>query len=140
MILDISSRILANHVDAFADKWELIPGFGDRYRASFSGLVESRVVRNGQRPSRTGDSWRPLSPVLDRTGVVRVSLWKDGKSHSFAVKEIVASLFLRPLRFNEKVIHLDNNSSNLHVFNLQIVSGKYSDRTYPQVVRRRRPR
>ena len=54
----------------------------------------------------------------------QVILWKDSIGYTFTISKLVGSLFIRELKIDERVKHLDGNIRNNYYKNLKIVPRK----------------
>lgn len=89
------------------EKWKTIDEF-PAYRVSELGYVYHAV---------TG---RSLSRLYNNTGLMYVSMWRDGKAHSRSVARLVANAFLPTPEFDtfDTPVHLDGDRSNNRASNL----------------------
>ena len=59
-----------------------------------------------------------MRPPLGKRGYLTVELWRDGKSKTVGVHQLVALAFLGPRPEKQEVRHLDGNPLNNHLTNL----------------------
>jgi hypothetical protein len=102
-------------------RWEYIPCFGDRYRVSNHGQVESCHVK-GTRGKR--GEWWPLAQPKDRHGYPLVYLWDSAKSRRVRrlVHQLVAEAFVPNLCFRECVNHKNGRKDDNRAVNLEWIS------------------
>ena len=89
------------------EEWKQIPGF--QYSISNYGRV--RNDKNGKIKQTRYDKW-----------LIRVDIFKDNKKYTVNVCRLEAELFIRKLKDNERVIHIDGDARNNYYKNLKIVS------------------
>jgi len=101
--------------------WKTVVGFPD-YQVSNLGRVKSlsRYFFNGRGMVHTKD--KILKAGLDPKGYYRVSLSKDGQSYTCKVHRLVADAFVENPCNKSSVNHLDENTKNNQVANLEWVS------------------
>lgn len=101
------------------EEWRAIPGYEGRYECSSLGKVRSiGVGGNGKQgkqisPSFGGRKDRPYP---------QVNLFKDGKRKSFLVHILVMLAFHGPPIVGQEIDHLDNDSRNPSLSNLEYVT------------------
>ena len=105
------------------EHWKDIHGFEGRYQVSDLGNVRSmpRVVMCGSRhggvhPRRFGG--KVLAQAPHPAGYKQLSLYVDGKQHSFTVHTLVARTFIGPCPDGHEVLHGDHNKINNAASNL----------------------
>lgn len=96
------------------EKWLHINGFVGLYQISNTGKVKNTKTGKilGEDPQGTTAKYNS------------VGLRKNGESFSFYVHRLVASHFIRPPMEGEEVNHIDYNTFNNHVDNLEWVTSK----------------
>ena len=106
--------------------WKDIKGYEGRYQVSSLGRVysnKSNIIRK---------------PKSNKDGYLEVSLWKNGKSHTFLIHRLVAEHFIPNINNKTCVNHInskrdDNKVNNLEWVNIQennIHALKYGNRDY----------
>lgn len=89
--------------------WKPIPGYEGVYEVSNTGRVKRLLKLKGEKIS-------PMSYAL--------SLSSKGKVKQCFVSDIVAEVFIGPKPENHKVNHIDGNTRNNNVKNLQYVASQ----------------
>lgn len=106
--------------------WKDISGFEGKYQVSTFGRVKSL-----HRKAWNGKVWYRLrGRILNLNSnkhYYKVSLSSKGKVRQFLVHRLVAKAFLDNTRAKPEVNHLDYNTYNNHVGNLQWVTSKEND-------------
>lgn len=92
--------------------WKAVPGW-DAYEVSSEGRVRRRVPIARYRADGM------LSPILDSTGYMVVTLCQDGRRQRTSVHALVASAFLGPRPAAADVNHLDSDRANNALPNLE---------------------
>jgi len=94
-----------------------IPNYNGKYQASNLGNIKSLNY------NRTGVE-RCLVKTINSKGYYNVSLWMDGIMRTRNVHQLVAETFLNhtPCGYNLIVDHIDNDSLNNNVKNLQLTT------------------
>ena len=94
--------------------WKIIPNTNDMYMVSNCGRVKS--LKNNKE--------KMLTPYQNNWGYVTVTLRIGDKHYIRKVHQLVATAFLNHTPCGNKVIvdHIDNNKSNNHLSNLQLIS------------------
>lgn len=87
------------------EEWRQIPGFPG-YEASSLGNVRSWISTSG----KTMGAPHTLRPQLQKTGYLRVTLRRDGKSHQMHVHEAVMLAFVGPKPAGNQVRHFPDDS------------------------------
>jgi hypothetical protein len=90
--------------------WRSIPGFGDKYQVSNTGLVRNAV---------TG---KVLTPIRKYDGYLVVNLSDRRKVKQIMVHRLVAETFIPNPERLEVVNHIDGNKGNPEVENLEWVT------------------
>jgi hypothetical protein len=110
--------------------WKDIEDFEGLYQVSSFGRVKSieRVVeyscKNHQNGGKHTVEGRILTQATDGKGYKRISLWKNNKSYNKFVHRLVAQAFIPNPENKETVNHIDFNSSNNNVENLEWLTMK----------------
>src|SRR5213596_1074117 len=97
--------------DLPGESWLPVPGYEQAYAVSSLGRVLSLP-----RPHARGGGI--MRPPLGKRGYLTVELWRDGKSKTVGVHQLVALAFLGPRPEKQEVRHLDGNPLNNHLTNL----------------------
>lgn len=95
-----------------AEIWKSISGYESLYDVSDEGRVRSLP--------RFRNKGRILSQGKIVGGYKIVALYKNDNRKMFRVHRLVAQEFIRKLKENEQVNHIDFNTGNNHVSNLEI--------------------
>lgn len=117
------------------EKWKDIPGYYGLYQASTEGKVRSitrEIVRcDGIAQIHTG---KILSPCVNASGYLVVSLRKDGGAKSYLVSRLVAATFISNPENLPEVNHKNEIKTDNHIANLEWVGRKencnYGTRNY----------
>ena len=88
------------------EEWKKIPQFD--YSISSYGRI--RNEKNGKIKSARFHRW-----------IIQTDIYKDGKRYTIDVPRMEASLFIRPLKPNERVTYIDGDKRNNYYKNLKIV-------------------
>lgn len=119
-----SSDIYINPNSIFKD----IKGFEDYYQISNYGVVKSKartvICSNGElKPIKS----KYLHPGNNGTGYLFVNLWLGNKQHRFYIHRLVALHFIpNPFKFKE-INHIDGNTLNNNVSNLEWCNRLYNE-------------
>jgi hypothetical protein len=95
-------------------------GFEGRYSISNTGEVRSdlRVIeRSDGKTQRVYP--RNLKPAADRKGYLYVNLWRDNIGATCYIHQLVLRAFVGPCPDGQEIRHLDGNSMNNRLDNLQ---------------------
>ena len=98
---------LMNKVMKREETWIQIPQF----EYSISNYARIRNDKNGK-----------IKEARRKNYMLVVDLYKEGKRYTINVVRLEATLFIRPLLKNERVRHIDGDSRNNFINNLEIVS------------------
>jgi len=113
--------------------WKDIPNYKGYYQVSNLGNVKSlkRVVYKSNGRTYTVKE-RILKANIDTTGYLVVQLSKDWKAKTFQVHKLVAMAFLGHKRcgYERVVHHIDNNSKNNRLDNLEVVTQRENSHTH----------
>ena len=96
-----------NKVMAKEEEWKKIPDF----EYSISNYAR---IRN--------DKYNKIKEARRKKYMLVTDLYKDGKRYMLNVVRMEAHLFIRPLQENERIKHIDGDSRNNFIENLEIVS------------------
>lgn len=102
-----------------SEEWRPIPGYGNRYEASSLGRIRRVGIGRNGRPGGV------LSPGLGgqkRRPYLQVGLLHDGKRTTKLVHVLVMLAFHGPPPQGHEVDHLDNDSMNPRLDNLEYVT------------------
>ncbi|MGT2716596.1 NUMOD4 domain-containing protein [Streptococcus respiraculi] len=94
------------------EKWKSVRGYEGLYEVSSDGRVKN---------SKTG---RILTPRVNNSGYVRISLYKKEGCKEFLVHRLVAETFIPAVNGKEIVNHIDENKLNNNVENLEWVTSQ----------------
>lgn len=98
--------------------WKAIPGY-QGYEVSNNGIVRTfNKVTHSALGTRHWKN-RVLKQKSDRDGYKRVSLWSDGHEKDWLVHRLVAKVFLDEIDGLDIVNHIDCDTSNNNVDNLE---------------------
>lgn len=89
------------------EEWKEIKGFN--YSISNYGMIKNNTT--GRIKALRNGIWG-----------YQVNLWNKGQGKMFTISRVVANYFIRPVKENERVIHLDGQTKNNYYKNLEIVS------------------
>ena len=101
--------------------WKEIPNYEGKYMVSDQGNVKSLNF------NRTGkERLLKQTPGGDGGSYLRVSLWKDNRSKHYKVHQLVSMAFLGhvPCGMDIVVDHIDNDSLNNNLNNLQLITAR----------------
>lgn len=106
--------------------WKDIEGYEGLYQVSNYGNVKSlsrEWLANGVKHKHDG---KILKPSSVKNTYSQYSLYKDNKISRYLAHQLVAKAFLGHIPCGHKVVvdHIDNNQSNNHVSNLQLISSR----------------
>ena len=100
------------------EEWRDIVGYENKYKVSNMGKVMSlNYLRTGKQ--------KELKQVISSSGYYVVNLCKDGKTKLFSVHRLVAIAFLPNPKKQEEVNHINENTKDNRVENLE-----WCDRLY----------
>lgn len=101
--------------------WKDIPGYEGLYQCSNFGNVKSLVKRMGNGFSKEKLKTPTVNP---KNGYYYLNLWKNNKSTTYQLHQVVAITFLghERRRMIKVVDHIDNNKNNNSVLNLQVIT------------------
>lgn len=109
--------------------WKPIPGYEDLYEASTFGRIRSIDGKTTSNKLYSSRVWKQrimkLKTEQRRTGNncdQRVVLWKNGESKTFLVARLVAMTWVDGYKNGFTVNHIDGNSENNNISNLEWVS------------------
>lgn len=109
--------------------WKDIPDYEGYYQVSNLGNVKSveRIILREDGFIAKYKS-KNLSPDLSKHGYHRVVLSKNGKAKNILIHVLVAMAFLNHVPCGYKIVvdHIDNNSLNNNINNLQLVSQRHN--------------
>lgn len=109
--------------------WKPVKNYEGLYEVSNLGRVRSldrtRKALNNSIANLPG---RILSQGLTKMGYLSVSLTKEQKAKTFTTHQLVTIAFLNhiPNKYENIVDHIDNNSLNNRVDNLQIITQRHN--------------
>ena len=89
------------------EEWKQIEGFN--YLVSNYGMIKNKTT--GKIKALRNGVWG-----------YQVNLWNKGTGKMFTISRTVANYFIRPVKENERVKHLDGQTKNNYYNNLEIVS------------------
>ena len=95
-----------------------IPGYEGLYKISKSGVVISKRK-----------SWSEKNHFIVTGGYQAHDLWKNNKRKHYTTHQLVAMAYLNhiPSKYTIVVDHIDNDKSNNHVSNLQLVTPRVNN-------------
>jgi hypothetical protein len=104
--------------------WKDVPGYEGLYQCSNLGRIKSLPKKMGKGFSKL----KYKKPTLNKNGYYYCNLWKNNKSETFQLHQIVAITFLSHSRKKMKIVidHIDNNKSNNNCNNLQLVTQRHN--------------
>lgn len=107
--------------------WRDIPGYEGYYQASSLGRIKSlsRTIVVDGRFNRSYKE-RVLKERVGNRGYYLVNLWKESIQYTVQVHQLVAIAFLnhKPNGYNMIINHIDFNTLNNRVENLEIVTAR----------------
>lgn len=92
--------------------WKSIKGYEGFYEISNFGNVKS--LKCGKE--------RLLSSFPNTRGYLRVNLFKDKKIKTVYIHRLVSEAFIREIKINEQVNHIDKDKTNNSLDNLEIIA------------------
>jgi hypothetical protein len=95
--------------------WKEIPGYNSQYQISNHGTVYSKHLARCLKPYGNGTKKNYQKVKLTAP---------DGTKIQRYLHELVMTIFVRPLNTGEETNHVDNNTSNNDLRNLEIVTKK----------------
>lgn len=103
--------------------WKAIPGFEGLYEASTLGRIKTlqkswNVGRGGVITRRE----KVLTPIFDKDGYCKVSLYKNNRKKQKSVHRLVAQAFIPNLDNKPHVNHKDGDKTNNRADNLEWVT------------------
>lgn len=111
------------------EQWKDIPGYEELYQASTYGRIrtcEGKVTSNARYPHRVWEQRIMKQKYQERkTGTgfdARVTLWKDGREHTYLVSRLIALTWCDGFSEEMTVNHIDGNPMNNHSDNLEWVT------------------
>lgn len=104
------------------EQWRDVVGYEGKYQVSNYGRVKSleRYQKNHSKLQKVEE--KILSQSSNGNGYIFVSLWKNGNCKKFYIHRLVAETFIGDIPNGYTVNHLDFNTSNNCVDNLEIVT------------------
>lgn len=103
------------------ENWKDIPGYEDYYQASNFGMIRSknRIVPKGKKRVPTRVRGQIMAPWIDENGYLKVDLFINGQKRSKRVHTLIAKTFIPNPLNKETVNHIDENTLNNTVRNLE---------------------
>ena len=108
---------LNKHMGTYRAEWRDIEGYEGIYQVSNLGQVRSLNYRRM-------DKVKILKLIKDKENYLLTHLSNNGERKTYKVHRLVAKTFIPNPNSKPQVDHIDTNSSNNKVFNLQWVTGK----------------
>ncbi len=103
--------------------WKDIEGYEGRYQISNLGNVKSLMYRGK-------GCERNLTPKVNNCGRLWVELFLNGKKKQFLIHRLVAKAFIPNPQNLPQINHIDENTKNNCVENLEWCTGAYNIRYY----------
>lgn len=105
--------------------WREIPGFEGYYQASSFGRVKSvdRTIIDSRGVSYLKKG-KVLKQGLRKDGYYQVVLSKDSITKSYSVHRLVYSAFFGEIPFDKEINHIDEDTTNNKLENLNLLSHK----------------
>ena len=106
------------------EQWKYIPNFNNRYIISKEGQIKSATGVN---------KGKILTPSLDTNKYQIICLQTDTgkKSRKLCrVHRLMAETFIRPLKEDEEINHINGNKSDNSISNLEIISRNSNNKKY----------
>ena len=100
--------------------WKDVPGYEGLYQVSNIGEVRSLFYRGSKKIQL-------LKPAQDKKGYLRVTLYKDKKTHTLQIHRLVGMAFIPNPNNLPCINHKDCNPGNNHVENLEWCDVKYNN-------------
>lgn len=109
-------------------------------KTSIKGFEGYQIDQNGQVYGKKSGTPLKLSEAggNKENRYLKVHLFKDGKVHQKLVHRLMAETFIRPMNKGEVVDHLNKNTKDNRLENLEIISQSENVRRSPQVKSSRR--
>lgn len=106
--------------------WKDIPGYEDKYQVSNFGRVKSLKRKVKNKHSYRIVKEKILKQTYDFVGYLKVTLFYNNERKTKKVHQLVAMAFLNHKPDGHKFVvdHIDNNSFNNNVENLQIITNR----------------
>jgi hypothetical protein len=105
------------------EQWRAIDGYEGFYEISNLGRIRSLDRKVKSSAGRTRIAYgKTLSPTDNGHGYLIVPLVQNGKRKNHYVHRLVAEAFIRPMASKEVVNHLDHDTKNNTVQNLEITT------------------
>lgn len=98
--------------------WKDIPNYEGLYQASNLGNIKSLMFQSNIYNKKIPRE-KILKPKKDKSGCLRVELWKDGKHKTYLTYRLVALTFLGKPEGEMTVNHKDGNRLNNNIDNLE---------------------
>lgn len=105
-------------------KWKDVPGYEGLYQVSNFGEVRSLFYRGRKKIQL-------LKPAQDKKGYLHVNLYKDKKAHMAQIHRLVAMAFIPNPNNFPVVNHIDWNTQNNRVDNLEWCTVSYNNQHRP---------
>lgn len=102
-----SSHMPSIEITGEDEEWEIIKGFN--YSISNYGIIKNNTT--GKIKALRNGIWG-----------YQVNLWSNSKAKMFTISRLVANYFIREVKENERVRHIDGQTKNNYYKNLEIVS------------------
>lgn len=103
--------------------WKPVPGYNKYYSASNIGRIKSEARKVIGKKCHYTVRERILSPGVDRCGYKTVALYKGGRKTRL-VHQLVLETFIGQKKSGEEANHIDANTGNNMIENLEWVSNK----------------
>ena len=105
------------------EMWKDIKGYEGVYKVSDFGRVKSLSRADSANRKRLGSI---RSIAVNGRGYSCLTLCKDGKNKSFNIHQLVAIAFLNHSLCGHEIVvdHIDNDKSNNHLNNLQLITNR----------------
>ena len=106
--------------------WKDIKNYEGMYQISNFGNVKtlSRIIygKNGKITNKISE--KILKPIKSKNNYLQVILYKNNKKKNFYIHKLVAIYFIDNPENKKEVNHIDRNTNNNHVSNLEWVTSK----------------
>ena len=125
----LAEACIPDKISNFKDlNWKYIPNYSNYIVNEYGDVISlsRNIVRSNGMKQKIHPKY--LTPCIDKKGYYFIRLSNLGKTKSFKVHQLVAMAFLNhtPCGMDRIVDHIDENKTNNHYSNLQIVDNRFN--------------